>query len=175
MSIMNDDRNIEEVELTEEETQDQYRANEDTFLEGLLDAARYTDAEELKIEITRKGRTYFTFSLHPLSESELLEIRKKYTKYEKNRRAGIKVAGEVDTAKYRASIIYNSTIDSDKAKIWDNRKLWDALRSQGKVIINALDVIEAVLLPGEKDRIMDAIDEFNGYGTDELQVETAKN
>lgn len=42
-------------------------------------------------------------------------------------------------------------------------------------IINALDVIDAVLLPGEKDRIMEIIDDVNGFNNEEVKAETAKN
>ena len=47
--------------------------------------------------------------------------------------------------------------------------------AKGICIINALDVIDAVLLPGEKDRIMDIIDDVNGFNNEELKAETAKN
>ena len=85
------------------------------------------------------------------------------------------MAGELDTAKYRSSVIYNSTVEEDKEKLWDNKKIWEGLRAQGKTIVNALDVIEAVLLPGEKDKIMEMIDELNGYDNEDLKIQTAKN
>ena len=85
------------------------------------------------------------------------------------------MAGELDAAKYRSSVIYNSTVEEDKEKLWDNKKIWEGLRAQGKPIVNALDVIEAVLLPGEKDKIMEMIDELNGYDNEDLKIQTAKN
>ena len=85
------------------------------------------------------------------------------------------MAGELDAAKYRSSVIYNSTVEEDKEKLWDNKKIWEGLRAQGKTIVNALDVIEAVLLPGEKDKIMEMIDELNGYDNEDLKIQTAKN
>ena len=102
------------------------------------------------------------------------EIRKKYTRYEKNRKNGMIVSEELDVAKFRSSVIYNSTVEADKEKIWDNKQLWEGLRRQGKNIVNALDVIEAVLLQGEKERIMKALDQLCGYDEDAL-IETAKN
>ena len=42
-------------------------------------------------------------------------------------------------------------------------------------IINALDVIDAVLLPGEKENVLTVLDELSGYDTEEAKVETAKN
>lgn len=173
---------IEERELTESEKLDYVRENEDDLLRGLLEAADYASNEEMTFNISRNGRTYFSFTVHPLSEEKMWQIRKKYTKYVKNRRAGIRQAEELDVAKFRCSVIYNSTIESDKAKMWDNKKLWESLRKKGHNIINALDVIEAVLLPGEKDRIMNAIDTLSGYdededdiGTENKQIDLAKN
>lgn len=165
-------------EMTDEQQEDMRREilnHEEDYISGLLDAAAYTEDEIKVIEIRRKGRLYFKFAIHPISEELLNDIRKKYTKYAKNRRQGIRIAEELDTPKYRASIIYNSTVESDKAKLWDNQKVQKGLEKQGKIIINALDVIEAVLLPGEKDRIMDIIDEINGYNNEDVQTETAKN
>lgn len=50
-----------------------------------------------------------------------------------------------------------------------------ALSQRGKHIINALDVIDAVLLPGEKENILSVLDELSGYDSEEAKVETAKN
>jgi len=47
--------------------------------------------------------------------------------------------------------------------------------TEAKAKGHALDVIDAVLLPGEKDRIMDIIDDVNGFNNEELKAETAKN
>ena len=144
--------------LTEEQREEvrmDILAREDDFLSGLLDAASYADEETKTIEIWRKGKFFFKFDIHPISEELQNDIRKKYTKYAKNRRQGIKVAEELDSPSFRLSLIYNSTVERDQAKLWDNKKVAQGLEAQGKTIINALDVIKAVLLPGEIDRIMD--------------------
>lgn len=167
------DKNEREMELTEEEQED-ILANEEDYIAGLLDAAANTDEEVKTIEIVRNGRKYFAFRIHTLTEEKLSDIRKKYTKYAKNRRQGIRVAEELDTPKYRASLIFNSTVKEDQEKLWDNPVVKRQLEAMGKTIINALDVIEAVLLPGEKDRIMDIIDEINGYNNEEIKEDTAK-
>ena len=94
------------------------------------------------------------------------------------------MADELDSPKFRSSIIYNSTIEKDKEAIWDNKDPWRRLEQKGHTIVNALDVIEALLLPGEKDRIMDALDRLGGYADEEEEefindedkrIETAKN
>jgi len=172
------DLTYDESKLTEQEADEKkqvIRENEPDLLTALLDAADITE-EAQQIDIIRGEKTLFSFKVHPLTEEQLGDIRKKYTKIEKNRRSGLRVPGELDTAKYRASLIYNSTVDEDKTKIWDNRKLWRGLESKGKVILNALDVIDAILLPGEKDRVLDIIDQINGYGSEDIKLqEAAKN
>lgn len=166
---------VVEKDFTEEETIEQMRDNEESILEGLLAASDYVSDEEMKIDVTRKGKTYFSFTIRPLTEEETADIRKRYTRYTKNKRTGVKVAEELDVAKFRSSVIYNSTIPEDKEKIWNNKKLQEELRRKGKHIINALDVVDALLLPGEKSSIMDAIDELGGYNAEDAKVETAKN
>lgn len=169
-----EDNKILEKDYTEEETGQQVLENESTLLEGLLAAADYASNEELTLNITRKGKRYFSFTVHPIPEDMMQEIRKKYTRYEKNRKNGMITSEELDVAKFRSSVIYNSTVEADKERIWDNKQLWEGLRRQGKNIINALDVIEAVLIQGEKERIMRALDQLCGYDEEEL-IETAKN
>lgn len=157
-----------------EEMRQNILENEDDYIAGLLAAAKDIEDDVLPIEIRRKGKLFFTFHIHSLDGQELTDIRKKYTKYTKNRRNGVRVAEDIDNVKFRASLIYNSTTDEDKKKLWDNQRIWNGLEAQGKVIINALDVIQSVLLPGEIDWIMDQIDDFNGFNNNELQA-TAKN
>ena len=177
-----EDMMIEEEELTEEEQKEEIRNNERSLLERLLAAADYASNEELTIQIRRpdsqhpeKMVDYFDFRVHPLSENELNQIRKKYTKYTRNRRSGgMKHAEELDIAKFKCSVIYNSTIKADQERIWDNKTLWNGLQKQGHTIVNALDVIEAILLPGEKEKIMEALDKLGGYDED-TQIIEAKN
>ena len=145
-----------------------------------MDAAENAEEETKKIEIVRNGKLYFVFSIHALADETLYEIRKKYTKYAKNKRTGTKVAEGVDNAKLRSSMIYNATIAEDQEKLWNNKQVQEAitsraLRRRGKHIINALDVIDAVLLPGEKENVLAVLDELSGYDTEETKVETAKN
>ena len=75
--------------------------------------------------------------------------------------------------KYRSAIIYEATVKADREKLWDNKKIWDALNEKGIQIMNGLDVIEYTLKSGEKERIIDAIDKLSGY--DSNLEEVAKN
>lgn len=93
----------------------------------------------------------------------------------------IKFAEETDNAKFRSSLIYHATVEEDRTKLWDNQQVWDGLRKQGVLVVTALDVIEAVLLGGEKDRVIDEINKLSGFDSENLEEvenkmeETAKN
>ena len=85
----------------------------------------------------------------------------------------MKLPDETDRVKYQSAIIYAATVDEDKEKLWDNRKVWDALNAKKDRIMNGLDVIEYTLKAGEKDKILTAIDTLSGY--DNNLEEVAKN
>lgn len=174
-----DMENVMEAEISEKEAEDiiqeDMENNEEDYLRGLLDAAENAEEETVKLDIVRSGKHYFSFEVHPLSDAEVYAIRKKYTKYAKNRARGVKVAEELDMAKYRSSLIYNATVAADQEKLWNNKSVQEGLRRKGKHIINALDVIDAVLLPGEKENVIDVINDISGYGSEEAMVDEAKN
>ncbi len=174
-----DMENVMEAEISEKEAEDiiqeDMENNEEDYLRGLLDAAEDAEEETVKLDIVRSGKHYFSFEVHPLSDAEVYAIRKKYTKYAKNRARGVKVAEELDMAKYRSSLIYNATVAADQKKLWNNKSVQEGLRRKGKHIINALDVIDAVLLPGEKENVIDVINDISGYGSEEAMVDEAKN
>ena len=106
---------------------------------------------------------------------------KSNTKYVRNKQIGIKFAEETDTAKFRSSLIYHATVEEDRIKLWDNQQVWEGLRKQGVLVVTALDVIEAVLLGGEKDRVIDEINKLSGFDSENLEEvenkmeEAAKN
>ncbi len=165
--------NVEEREFTEEQNANQLRVNEEDFLQGLIDAAGYVEKEKQRIEIARGGKLLFAFSIRPLSESEYNACKKRHTKYVRNRSLGVKMPEDTDNVKYRADLIYRATVDEDKEKLWDNKKIWEALRDKGMQIVSPLDVIEYSLKAGEKEEVIDCIDKLSGYN-DNLE-EVTKN
>lgn len=170
--IIADEENTEGIS---EEMKEELLNNEQDYLQGLLEAADFVEEETKTLQIVRHGKTLFSFRIRPLTDEETHDIRKKYTKYERNKRTGMKMATGMDQTKFRSSLIYNSTIEEDKERLWNNKEAQNALKRKGKHIINALDVIDSVLLPGEKDMILNEIDEISGYEKEEALVETAKN
>lgn len=162
-----------EYETNEEDTKALIRANEEDFIRGLIAATEFASAETQRIEIVREGRLYFAFRIRPLSSQEYEKCKKKHTRYVRNKQLGIKLPEDTDRVKYQSAVIYEATVEEDRAKLWDNRRVWDAINAKKDRIMNGLDVIECTLKAGEKDRILEAIDRLSGY--EENLEEVAKN
>ncbi|WP_337433615.1 hypothetical protein [Enterocloster sp.] len=178
---MENTQEVREEEFSEKETQGQLLTVESDFIAGMLAAAAYKNDELRQIDIVRDGKLYFSFRVHALGEEEANKCRKKYTKYVRNKQIGIKFAEETDNAKFRSSLIYHATVEEDRTKLWDNQQVWEGLRKQGVLVVTALDVIESVLLGGEKDKVIDEINKLSGFDSENLEEvenkmeETAKN
>lgn len=156
--------NVDEtgMEMTKEAKKSMTRQYEDDILGGLLAAAafRESDDEAVEIEIARRGTTFFKFRIRPLSEQEYLDCKKRNTNYKKNKAMGTRIAESVNAARYRSELIYIATVEEDRDKLWDNQKAWKQLN-----VLNGIDLIEAVLMAGEKDAILTKLDEISGYET----------
>ena len=163
----------EEMELTEEEKKVQIRMNENELIAGLLAAANVED-DIRQIEIARHGKVLFVFSIHALSEDDYNNAKKKHTKMVKNKQFGMKLPQETNNVRYRSQLIYDATVDADKALLWDNKKVWNPLIKAGVEIVTPLDVIDAVLRAGEKDAVIEQIDKLSGFEDNNLE-EVAKN
>lgn len=135
-------------------------ANEDTILSGLLEAAERQKEPAAEIVIKRHNKTLFTFRVRPLSDEEFEECRDKATTYKRNH-LGIRVPHDTDPSMYRTLVIYRATIEEDRKKLWDNKAYWQQLG-----VASGLDMIDKVLLAGEKAEIVDRIEELSGYGAD---------
>lgn len=143
---------------------------EDELLRGLIEAGSEKDSESSyrKIQIKRKGEVKFEFRVRPLSEEESIACHDHATKFAPRKRGQPKREIETNFAKFRSWLIYTATVDEDRAKTWDNKK------GQEKFgVLQGADMIDAVLYPGEKERIIDVINEISGYDDD--MEETAKN
>ncbi|MBS4932918.1 MAG: hypothetical protein KH020_16725 [Clostridiales bacterium] len=166
---------VEEQKFTKEESTNQLLMTEDELIRGLLEAATIDEEEFREIEIARNGKVFFKFQIAPLKEQDYEDSKKKWTKYVKNKQFGMKMPESTNAVKYRAELIYRATIKKDRELLWDNKKIWDSLLNQGFQIMNGLDVIEYCLRAGEKDRIIEIIDEISGYGDQFEEVEAIKN
>lgn len=151
---------IQDADLTEEEAKAQLRTYEGDILKGLLAAADFRDDEDnvVPIEIARNGVVLFTFHIRPLSEEEYNRCKEKNTKYVRNKQLGIKFPEDTNATRYRSQLIYEATVEEDRAKIWDNKEAWRALN-----VLNGIDLIDKVLLAGEKDAVLNKLDSISGY------------
>lgn len=167
------DAMVEDREYSQEESQNQMRMQEEDFIQGLIAAAGYSTEERQTIEIVREGKLFFRFDIRPLSEDEYDRCKKKHTKYVRNKSLGMRFPEETNSVKYRDALIYQATVEEDRTKLWDNKKVWEALRDKELPIMNGLDVIEYALKAGEKDKILECIDALSGYEANLEEV--AKN
>lgn len=155
----------------EELTREEYLAHEDEFLRSLLEAAEDIKTETTTIEIARKGKTLFSFRIRPLSEEDFNKCSEQATKYEFNRRLGIRIPSETNRARLRSLLIYTATVEEDRKRLWDNKTAWEKLN-----VLSGPDLIDKVLLPGEKEKVVEKIEEISGYGEEALdKEELAKN
>ena len=156
-------------------TQQEVLQNEEELLAGLLEAAEFKENTDFqrKIEIKRNGKLLFSFYIRPLTEEEVQGCRKRATKRRPDPRGkqfGM-IEIETDYIKLRSYKILAATVDKGHGILWSNRTLKEKLN-----VIEDVDVIDKVLMGGEKDYINDVIDEISGYGMHEVSLEeTAKN
>jgi hypothetical protein len=137
--------------------------SEKDLLAGLLELGNAKDdsAAFRKVPIYRAGVLKIEFRVRPIFEEEAQSCYKRATRYAPAKPGQPKKAIETDGAKARSLLIYTATIDEDRAKLWDNKKAQEGLN-----VLTGEDVIEKVLLAGEKDRIIDLIDEISGFNAD---------
>lgn len=182
MTAKNDVLNEEEMDVkpTGLPSEEVIAMSQEDLIAGLLAAADYDTNEEAmkKIQIKRDGKLFFEFKVHALSESELIKLRKKSTKKYNNPGGKHlpKIEGDADMAEFRSRKIYAATADDDRAKLWDNPRVKAGLIAKGKDIVENFEIIDAVLMGGEKFNVSELIDELSGYKDETLELEEyAKN
>lgn len=150
-------------------TKEEVLANEDQLLTGLLEAAQFKSETRKTISIRRHGKELFSFRIRPLDETEIGECRKKAARYAPSpANRNVRVEVDVDVVKLRSLEIYTATVEEDRARIWDNAKLKSKIN-----VINGVDVVDELLMSGEKDHVCDEIDTISGYNSSLEEV--AKN
>lgn len=146
--------------------QEELLAVEDNILQGLLEAAEDNETNTQKIEIARNGKVLFSFSIRALTEKEYNNLQDKATKFKKARNlGGVKVAEETNVTRFRSLLIYHATVKEDRKKVWDNKQAWNQLN-----VLNGPDLIDKVLRAGEKNAVIEKIDEISGYGDDPDEI-----
>lgn len=147
----------------DKEQQENILINENDMLNSLLEAANFKDDKDFqkRIQVKRKDKILFEFNVRPLGEEEVLLCRKNATSYAPDPRGKNypKIEKDFDASKYRSWKIYLATVDNDKKLLWDNRTIQNKLD-----VLQNINVIDKVLMSGEKETICGIIDEISGYG-----------
>lgn len=159
---------MEEITSSADEELKEYDGD---ILHALLTAANYQKSEDetYTIRVIRGKMVMFKFRIRPLSEEQYDRCREKNTRYVRNKRIGVKVPETTNSVRYRSQLIYEATIPEDRAKVWDNKEMWNALN-----VASGIDAIDKILKSGEKDKILEQIDAISGFDNNELE-ETTKN
>ena len=168
--MSNEKLNLEEMSPNE---MSEYEGD---LMGAILRAAEFkTDESEYRrIQIKRGGKILIKFLIRPLTEEELSKCRKKNTRV-KQGRFGIDKE-KLDNARYRSQIIYEATVPDDSTegvKIWDYKReiIWAKLK-----VASGVDAIDAILKAGEKDMVVEAIENISGFQNDDNEViEDIKN
>lgn len=168
---------LTEVERTGLPPKEELQRNEADIIKGLLEAADYKEDEDniQPIEIKRNDKVYFSFNIRPLSEDEIMKLRKLSTPYYPNPggKRLPKIEGDVRLDEFRSRKIYAATIAEDKKLLWDNPTVKQGLKNKGFDVIEGWEVIDKVLMAGEKNRVDELLDELSGYNVE--LTEYAKN
>lgn len=141
---------------------------------GFLKAAEDLSNRTKVIVIQRNGKKFFKFRIRAISEHEMNAARKKATSYmanPKNKKLP-PIEKDHNYVDFKSYLIYLATVDEDKAKLWDNPELKNKFD-----VMEGYNLVDKVLLPGEKDDIIEVIDELIGYSDDEYSndIDIAKN
>lgn len=128
---------------------------ETDITQALLEAAEYKNRrEERTVKILRGGKELFSFRITGLSEGQWRKCRRE------NLRNRGKRTEELDDFRFISQAIYLATVDEDKP-IWKNQTVMEKLNAATPV-----DVVNAVLLPGEKSKLADVLIELSDYDDD---------
>lgn len=129
--------------------------------EALLTAASYRDTSKIKkptIVIKRDDKVLFTFKIEPIDEDTFRKARRQNTDNKGKR------SEEINESRWAAQLIYEATIDEDKKRLWKNRDVWRKLN-----VATGIDVVNIVLTPGEKSKILDELLKIGKYNDDDLE------
>lgn len=160
-----------ETPATPEEIREELASNEDEILRALTDQSHHEDLTKT-IEVSLGAKAKFSFRIRPLSEKEWDKCRERNTKYQKNRRlGGMRLPESTDTTGYHSDLIYTATVAEDRAKLWDNKKLWNAVGA-----LTGTDMIDKMIpYAGKKQQIIEQIEQISGYNDDDDYHEMVKN
>ena len=123
---------------------------------ALLEMASYRLIDETQpIVIKRQGKPVLEFTVRGLDEDEWAKCRRQNLV---NR--GLRTE-EIKQARFNSQVIYEATINEDKERIWKNKDVWAKLN-----VASGIDLINQLLLPGEKNALVEIIGKLSKYEMD---------
>jgi hypothetical protein len=156
-----------------EENKKELLAAEDTILKdvgGVLEAME-TVTQYDTFPVIRNGKKLFSFRVRGLDDEEMEKCRDESTKMVKNKRLGVAVPGEFNSAKFNSLLVYYATHPDDRKWLWDNKEL-----QQKAEVLSGWQVVDAVLRYGEKEAVIEMMEELSGRDDDTEGLEgTIKN
>ncbi len=157
----------------DETKRDELLAAENTILQdigGVLEAMETITKYEA-YDVVRDGKKLFSFRVRGLDDEELEKCRDQATKVVKDRRFGsLAMPRDFNAAKFNSLMIYAATHPDDRKLLWDNKDLW-----QKANIVAGWQLVDKVLLRGEKEEVIALIEQLSGYDDGENTEETLKN
>lgn len=154
------------------ENKEELLVAEDTILQdvGGVMQAMDTITEYQTYEVIRNGKKLFSFRVCGLDDEEAERCRDQATKMVKNKRLGVTVPGDFNSAKFNSLLIYNATHPDDKKWLWDNKQLQQKAKT-----LTGWQVIDSVLKRGEKEAVIELIEKLSGMDEEISVEETLKN
>lgn len=133
---------------------------EGNIVNAILGAAAYRDKQNNRrlINIKRKGKLLFQFTIEPIDEDTWQKCRRKNT-FNRGKRTE-----EVNNSRFLAEAIFEATIDADKVRVWNNQEVWRQLG-----VASGIDVVNIVLTPAEKAKVIEILEDIGGYNDDDLE------
>lgn len=135
---------------------------EQDIVSALLEASAWRkDSTTREVVIKRGEKNLFSFKVEPIDEEIWRKCRRQ------NLRNRGKRTEELDDARFLSQVIFEATCDEDKGRLWKNRDVWKNLNAT-----NGIDVINLILKPGEKSKVVEVIASISGYDDGEEDLET---
>ena len=130
---------------------------------ALIEASEYhieqTTKEPIrrKVYIQRNGKNLFSFTIEPVDEETMRRVRRENLKNRGRR------TEELIGERFVAQLIYEATIEEDKARLWRNREVQERLN-----VASGADVVQKVLTPAERFKLEDVLIEIGSYNDEGL-------
>lgn len=126
------------------------------LVKALLTAAEFKTNEDsiTEAEIKRNGTTLFSVHLHPLSDGDVRQARKKATSYMPNPQ-GKKlppIEKEFDTTRFNSWLVYLATTEADQGRIWGNPAI-----KQKYGLEFPYESVDILLTAGEKIKLVELV------------------